>query len=74
MTQETVYEDLGLVRIRSVPAQWGHDLIVEHQKDGRWERSIDFNTMSDDYAYSNAREHARELTRRIQPTKDQKPV
>lgn len=39
----------------------GDDLIVEQRRDEQWVRVCSFNSLSDDYAYTNASNCARRL-------------
>ena len=55
------------VRIRSEgsPFNVASDIIVEVLKDGTWEYYHGFNSLSDDYANTNARECALGLVKRL---------
>jgi len=53
------YEQNGKkVRIVNLGSPFDHasDLLVEVYKNEKWERFAGFNTLSDDYAYTNANE------------------
>ena len=55
-----VIHDYGLVRVVSLgdPFKHSHDIQVQHQRDGEWHLYQGFNSLSDDSAYTNAREAA----------------
>jgi len=55
-----VIHDYGLVRVISLgdPFKHSHDIQVQHQRDGKWHLYQGFNSLSDDWAYTNAREAA----------------
>ena len=56
-----VAHDFGLVRIVHLgdPMQHASDIVVETQEaDGTWKRYAGFNSLSDDYAFTNSREAA----------------
>jgi len=55
------------VRIRREgnPFEVSSDVIVEMLKDGEWVYYQGFNSVSDDYAFTNARECASRLTKRL---------
>ena len=55
-----VIHDYGLVRVISLgdPFKHSHDIQVQHQRDGEWHLYQGFNSLSDDWAYTNAREAA----------------
>ena len=63
-----VAHDFGLVRIVHLgdPMQHASDIVVETQEDdGTWKRYAGFNSLSNDYAHTNAREAAGEAIKRI---------
>ena len=63
-----VAHDFGLVRIVHLgdPMEHASDIVVETQEaDGTWKRYMGFNSLSDDYAHTNAREAAGEAIKRI---------
>jgi hypothetical protein len=47
------------------PFKVSHDVIVEVLKDGEWTFYQGFNSLSDDYAMTNARESAMTLEKRL---------
>ena len=55
-----VIHDYGLVRVVSLgdPFKHSRDIQVQYQRDGEWHLYQGFNSLSDDYAYTNAREAA----------------
>lgn len=56
-----VAHDFGLVRIVHLGSPFDHasDIVVETKEaDGTWKRYAGFNSLSDDYAHTNAREAA----------------
>lgn len=55
-----VIHDYGLVRVISLgnPFKHSHDIQVQHQRDSEWHLYQGFNSLSDDWAYTNAREAA----------------
>ena len=55
---ERVIYDFGAARVVSI---YPHTLRVEKMERGQWKRCADFDTMSDDYAHSNARDYAARL-------------
>lgn len=63
-----VAHDFGLVRIVHLgsPMEHASDIVVETKEaDGTWKRYRGFNSLSDDYAHTNAREAAGEAIKRI---------
>ena len=63
-----VAHDFGLVRIVHLgdPMEHASDIVVETlEADGTWKRYQGFNSLSDDYAHTNAREAAGEAIKRI---------
>jgi hypothetical protein len=63
LTKETnmrVAKDFGKVRIVHLgdPMQHASDIIVEVMRGGAWERYAGYNSMSCDYAHTNAQEAA----------------
>ena len=62
-----VVNDFGLVRIvhDGSPFDVSHDIKVEWMKDGKWELYHGFNSLSDDYAHTNAREAAGRAIKKI---------
>ena len=55
------------VRIRSEgsPFEVTSDVIVEVLRDGAWEYYQGFNSLSDDYAFTNAREAAKRAVKTL---------
>lgn len=56
-----VAHDFGLVRIVHLGSPFDHasDIVVETlEDDGTWKRYAGFNSLSDDYAFTNSREAA----------------
>ena len=55
-----VIHDYGLVRVVSLgdPFNLTYDIEVQCQRDGEWHLYQGFDSLSDDYAYTNAREAA----------------
>ena len=56
-----VAHDYGKVRIVHLgsPMEHASDIVVETQEaDGTWKRYAGFNSLSDDYAYTNSQEAA----------------
>ena len=56
-----VAHDFGLVRIVHLGSPFDHasDIVVETQEtDGTWKRYAGFNSLSDDYAFTNSKEAA----------------
>ena len=55
-----IAHDFGLVRIVHLGSPFEHasDIVVETLENGEWKRYQGFNSMSDDYAHTNAREAA----------------
>jgi hypothetical protein len=55
------------VRIRreGSPFEVTSDVIVEVLRDGAWEYYQGFNSLSDDYAFTNAREAAKRAVKRL---------
>jgi hypothetical protein len=56
-----VAHDFGLVRIVHLGSPMDHasDIVVEtKENDGTWKRYAGFNSLSDDYAFTNSREAA----------------
>jgi hypothetical protein len=55
-----VAHDWGKVRIVHLGSPFEHasDIIVEVMRDGAWERYAGFNSLSDDYAFTNSKEAA----------------
>lgn len=66
-TDMRVITDLGLVRVVSKgdPFQHSSDIHVERLLDGSWIQHQGFNSLSDDYAYTNARECAFDLVKTL---------
>lgn len=63
-----IAHDFGLVRIVHLGSPMDHasDIVVETlEADGTWKRYQGFNSLSDDYAHTNAREAAGEAIKRI---------
>lgn len=62
-----VITDLGLVRVISKgdPFQHSSNIHVERLLDGVWVQLQGFNSLSDDCAYTNARECAFEWVKRL---------
>ena len=62
-----VVTDLGHVRVISKgdPFKHSSDVVVERMVDGVWVSYQGFNSLSDDYAYTNARECAFDLVKSI---------
>ena len=62
-----VITDLGLVRVISKgdPIQHSKNIHVERLLDGVWIQVQGFNSLSDDYAYTNAREVAFDLVKQL---------
>lgn len=62
-----VITDLGLVRVISKgdPMQHSKNIHVERLLDGVWIQVQGFNSLSDDYAYTNAREVAFDLVKQL---------
>ena len=63
-----IAHDFGLVRIVHLgsPMEHASDIVVETQEDdGTWKRYAGFNSLSNDYAHTNAREAAGEAIKRI---------
>ena len=54
---ETISENVRIRREGS-PFDVANDIIVEVLRDGVWEYYQGFNSLSDDYAFTNARESA----------------
>ena len=55
-----IAHDFGLVRIvhDGSPFETAYDVKVEWLVDGKWELFRGFNSLSDDYAFTNSREAA----------------
>lgn len=55
-----IAHDFGLVRIvhDGDPMSKAYDIRVEWMQNGQWELYHGFNSLSDDYAYTNSREAA----------------
>ena len=55
-----VIHDYGLVRVVSLgdPFNLTYDIEVQCQRDGEWHLYQGFDSLSDDWAYTNAREAA----------------
>lgn len=62
----TSYGDSVRVRNEGSPMTSAYDVFVEKLTAGNWEVVRSFNSMSDDYAYTNAREVARAIAGRVQ--------
>lgn len=62
-----VITDLGLVRVVSKgdPIQHSSNIHVERLLDGVWIQVQGFNSLSDDYAFTNAREVAFDLVKQL---------
>ena len=62
-----VITDLGLVRVVSKgdPMQHSSNIHVERLLDGIWIQVQGFNSLSDDYAFTNAREAAFDLVKQL---------
>ena len=63
-----IAHDFGLVRIVHLGSPMDHasDIVVETQEaDGTWKRYAGFNSLSDDYAYTNSREAAGRAIKQI---------
>ena len=63
-----VAHDFGLVRIVYLgdPMEHASDIVVETQEaDGTWKRYAGFNSLSNDWAHTSAREAAGEAIKRI---------
>lgn len=56
-----VSKDFGKVRIVNMGSPFDHaaDIVVEVMRDGAWERYAGFNSLSDDYAFTNSQDAAR---------------
>lgn len=63
-----IIKDFGLVRIISEgsPFDVTYDLKVMWNKDGIWEMYRGFNSLSDDYASTNAREAAMRAVKELE--------
>jgi hypothetical protein len=63
-----IVKDFGLVRIVSEgsPFDVAYDLKVMWNKDGIWEMYRGFNSLSDDYASTNAREAAMRAVKELE--------
>lgn len=46
------------------PSKVASNVIVQKLENGEWVRACGFNSLSDDYAYSNAREAAQRIAKR----------
>jgi len=53
------------VRIIFREAYVAQDLVVQRMIDNEWVDEVSYNEMSDDYAFTNARQSAKEVCRRI---------
>lgn len=62
-----VADDFGNVRIvtEGDPFHVSYDIRVEWLVDGRWEMYHGFNSLSDDYAFANAREAAKRAINKL---------
>ena len=62
-----IAHDFGLVRIVHLGSPMDHasDIVVETLESGEWKRYQGFNSLSDDYAHTNAREAAGQAIKRI---------
>lgn len=62
-----IAHDFGLVRIvhEGDPFNTAYDIRVEWLQDGAWELYHGFNSLSDDYAHTNAREAAGRAIKRL---------
>lgn len=63
-----VAHDFGLVRIVHLGSPFDHasDIVVETlEADGSWKRFAGFNSLSDDYAFTNSREAAGRAIKKI---------
>jgi hypothetical protein len=63
-----VAHDFGLVRIVHLGSPMDHasDIVVEIlQADGTWKRYAGFNSLSDDYAFTNSREAANRAIKQV---------
>jgi len=63
-----IVKDFGLVRIVSEgsPFDVAYDLKVMWNRDGIWEMYQGFNSLSDDYANTNAREAAMRAVKELE--------
>ena len=64
----SIAHDFGLVRIVHLGSPMDHasDIVVETQEaDGTWKRYAGFNSLSDDYAYTNSQEAAGRAIKQI---------
>lgn len=62
-----VAHDFGLVRIvhDGDPFNKAYDIRVEWMQDGMWQLYHGFNSLSDDYAFTNSREAAGRAIKRL---------
>ena len=63
-----VAHDFGLVRIVHLGSPMDHasDIVVEIlQAEGTWKRYAGFNSLSDDYAFTNSREAANRAIKQV---------
>jgi len=63
-----VIHDFGKVRVMDSgqdPTQVSSDILVQELMDGDWVYVCGFNSLSDDYAYTNAREAAERHNRSL---------
>lgn len=65
-TTVDIISDFGVTRvIRRGLATDGDNIIVQIHENGGWVDKVGYNSLSDDYAYTNAREHALSLKLRV---------
>jgi hypothetical protein len=61
--------DFGTHRVvdLQVSAREQNDVEVQRLQDGTWQRVVSFNSLSCDYAYTNARDAAQRMAQNAQP-------
>lgn len=62
-----IAHDFGMVRIvhNGDPMQTSYDIRVEWLVNGNWELYHGFNSLSDDYAYTNSKEAANRAIKKL---------
>jgi len=65
MDIQNISADVRIVYHPVSAARSGDDVVIEQRVDGRWIRASGFNSLSDDYAYTNAQASANRLAEQL---------
>jgi hypothetical protein len=63
MHYRNVSDTIRIVFLNESPMNVTYDIIVEEYRGGFWSKVIGYNSLSDDYAHTNARQYAEKLAK-----------